>query len=138
MDKTRLIIVGIVGTIIGVFIYNKYVEKRENDSKMKEIIEIRKEYRNQQKIETYSYLSDNQIAIAAQKYVEQYLKSPSTAKFPSLFKSEIKKTRPGSYIVTSYVDSQNGFGAITRNNYIVELNQTIDGKIILKDITFLK
>ncbi|QWX83618.1 hypothetical protein H0I23_14345 [Cellulophaga sp. HaHaR_3_176] len=105
---------------------------------MKEIIEIQKQYRKQQNIKTYSYLSDDQITLAAQKYVEQYLKSPSTAKFPSLFKSEIKKIRPGSYIVTSYVDSQNGFGAIIRNNYIVELNQTIDGKIILKDITFLK
>ncbi|WFO15028.1 hypothetical protein M601_014210 [Cellulophaga baltica 4] len=132
--KFKIVMIALIVIVSGIYFYNKSVEKRESDAKLREIIEIREEYRNQEKIETFSYLSDDQISLAAQKFVKKSLQSPSTAKFPALFKSSVKKLSPGYFMVSSFVDSQNTFGAMIRSNYEVKLRQTTDGKIELQDI----
>jgi hypothetical protein len=57
--------------------------------------------------------------VASQQYCESLLKAPSTAKFPNLATGEPKVTKlsTNKYEVISYVDSENSFGAMIRNNY---------------------
>lgn len=54
---------------------------------------------------------------AAQNLVKDELKSPSTAKFP-IDTSYIVKRNGNDWIVGGYVDAQNGFGAILRQNWV--------------------
>ncbi len=136
--RIKIILIAAAAVFIGIKIYNKYVEKKSFETTMKEIVTEREKFRNKEKIETYSYLSNDEIAIAGQKFVEKNLKAPSTAQFPPLFKSSVKKIKSGHYSVSSYVDSQNEFGAMIRSNYIVELKQTTDGKISLINIDIFK
>lgn len=59
--------------------------------------------------------------------VENYLKAPSTAKFCS--SSELGMKQVGKYvIVQGYVDAQNSFGAMIRNNFTVEFKINGDYK----------
>ncbi|UAM97739.1 hypothetical protein K8354_15790 [Polaribacter litorisediminis] len=78
-------------------------------------------------------ISKTEAAYSAQKFVEKQLKAPSTAKFPSLNKANIKKSND-VYEVSSYVDSQNGFGAMIRSNYTVKISRKDNGNITLLDI----
>ena len=68
----------------------------------------------------------------AQKFVIDRVKSPATAEFPSVLwdKSEIEWSydeEEDTYIISSYVDSQNAFGATVRTNFIAKLQNT-EGK----------
>lgn len=58
--------------------------------------------------------------IISQNFVTQALKSPSTAEFPS---NEYKYNLVGdkTHVVTSYVDSQNGFGAQIRSSWTASM-----------------
>lgn len=62
---------------------------------------------------------------AAQYYVKQCLKSPSSAKFPGQVWS-LDQWSVGRYKnvveISSYVDSQNSFGADIRNKFTVQMN----------------
>ena len=51
---------------------------------------------------------------AAQTYIAEHLKSPRSAHFG---KSRIQLMRDGHYVVSSWVDSQNSFGAELRTHY---------------------
>jgi hypothetical protein len=57
----------------------------------------------------------------AKRYVLESLKAPSTAKFPWYSEAFVKEESDNRWIVTSYVDSQNSFGAMLRVPFIVEL-----------------
>ncbi|MFA9195665.1 hypothetical protein AAGV33_14730 [Flavobacterium sp. FBOR7N2.3] len=59
------------------------------------------------------------VIVAVQIEVEENLKSPSTADFPWVI--EPIKVNDSTYTVASYVDSQNGFGAMIRANFVVEV-----------------
>ena len=63
---------------------------------------------------------------ASDYYVKPRLKSPSTADFPgSTTKSNhVTLLSDGKFKISSWVDSQNGFGAIVRSNWSCEV--TID------------
>src|SRR5437773_10154190 len=50
--------------------------------------------------------------IDAQAVIEKTLKAPSTAKFPSSSHAAIEHYATDGFKVSSYVDSQNGFGAM--------------------------
>ena len=54
--------------------------------------------------------------VQCQNYVKDRLRSPSTADFPWLDHS-VTPAGSEAYVVRSYVDAQNGFGATVRNNY---------------------
>lgn len=82
---------------------------------------------------TSNYLSDNEAVYASQKFVESRLKSPKTADFQPMFQANVKRVND-IYTITSYVDSQNGFGAIIRSNYIVKLKRKSNGDVSLIDI----
>lgn len=64
--------------------------------------------------------------VMSQDFVEDYLKNPSTAKFPTY--SAINVIQTGNrYKIEAYVDSQNSFGATTRNQYYMILERSNDG-----------
>jgi len=70
------------------------------------------------------------VAIIVQDAVKGSLKSPSTAKFPwALGGQSLGNCR---YRVRSHVDSQNGFGAMLRTEYEVEVELTPGGYKIVK------
>ena len=60
------------------------------------------------------------LHIQAQQFVLQTLKAPSTAKFPAL-PYEVIDLGDGFYKVSSYVDSQNSFGAMLRSDWSVKM-----------------
>jgi len=79
--------------------------------------------------------------IAAQNAVKEYLNYPSSAKFEDAFWVGVNGgvVIPGSlqkqeYSVTSWVDSQNAFGATIRTKFIVFVKQVSDGRWeVMKD-----
>jgi len=65
--------------------------------------------------------------LVAQKSIESILKSPSTAKFPSVSEWNIGRNE-GLLYIQSYVDSQNSFGATIRSKFQFTIDK--DGEII--------
>lgn len=59
----------------------------------------------------------------SQKLVRQNLKAPSTAEFLMWTEENCKVAHNGaSWTVTSFVDSQNGFGAMIRSDYVARMS----------------
>lgn len=73
--------------------------------------------------------------IAAKDYVSVRLKSPASAKFASSSDSTIVNQGDGKYLVRSFVDSQNAFGAMMRTNYICEMITSDGEKFIVTEFT---
>ncbi len=130
--KIKQVLLIILAIIAGVYFYNKEQKKQEFKNALQEIKDERMKYRGNENAK--SYLSNDEIAYAAQQFVEKSLKSPSTAEFPGLFKSTVTKKGSDTYYISSYVDSENGFGAMIRSNYVVELKLKADGEISLVDL----
>lgn len=65
-------------------------------------------------------------AICAKNYVKDSLKAPSTADFPWSLGSTVPLGK-NQYTVSSYVDAQNGFGAMIRTNYACTIT-VVDAK----------
>ena len=65
-------------------------------------------------------VTDSQTYIISQSFVKEILKAPATADFPLGEYSHIQNDED-TYTVSSYVDSENGFGANVRNNWTVTL-----------------
>lgn len=78
--------------------------------------------------EKYMFISD------AKNYVEQGLKAPSTADFPSQFLSSDWKVNRKDDVVTvsAYVDAQNSFGAMIRSNFIVQISYSTSSCLYLE------
>jgi len=76
--------------------------------------------------------------VGSQMVVEDNLKSPSSAKFPYITDKlvVVTKIKENEYFVTSYVDSENSFGAMIRTFYTCKV--ILDGdKYTVKDLKFL-
>lgn len=86
---------------------------------------------------------DVEIYVSAQIILENFLKSPSTAKYPVSSSANIERLGDNLFKVYSYVDSQNGFGVMIRNEWMVlfqmsEMGQKvyqviIDGTEVYRD-----
>jgi RNA polymerase subunit RPABC4/transcription elongation factor Spt4 len=71
----------------------------------------------------------------AQQFIKERLKSPSTAEFPSEHSDELTThLGDGKFIVDSYLDAQNSFGAIVRVEYRVKLEHINEDTWRLLDI----
>jgi hypothetical protein len=68
--------------------------------------------------------SDVEALVEAEHIVSGYLKAPSTAQFPSMSDATIEDLANNGFKVSSYVDSQNGFGAMIRSNWTVLFEYT--------------
>lgn len=67
-------------------------------------------------------------------WVEELLKAPSTAEHPSIDDASILESGT-HWIVNSYVDAQNGFGAMLRTGYRCEIEPAGDDRWRLVDIS---
>lgn len=84
---------------------------------------------------TSTVKSDSSIACAyAQIAVKDQLKSPSTADFPSCRENNLMREVDGKITVTSYVDSQNSFGAVVRTPFQVILHTTSDTTVAVDNV----
>jgi len=61
--------------------------------------------------------------VMANEFVQQRLKAPSTAQFPTMSSSGVSISHQGNctHIVSGYVDAQNSFGAMLRTAYTATL-----------------
>jgi hypothetical protein len=71
----------------------------------------------------------------AEDFIEERLKSPSTAKFPGIFQKKMHSTSlgGGKYRISSWVDSQNGFGAKIRSRWSCKII-FVDGNVKVENI----
>jgi hypothetical protein len=71
---------------------------------------------------------DNTLAfVMSQDFIKRQLKSPSTAKFPYTTDRDVSVTQyvhegKCAFTVRTYVDAQNSFGAIVRQNFRVDVS----------------
>ena len=69
------------------------------------------------------------------QFVTKTLKAPASAKFPASSEAAINLMSGNEFEVRSYVDSQNGFGAMIRGTFICTVKPTDDGRWQLVDLT---
>jgi ribosomal protein L40E len=77
--------------------------------------------------EAIDYSVNNQSIsawVAATNAVQNELKSPSTANFPSYSNSYVTDNNDGTYSVSSYVDAENSFGAKIRSTWSCTVNSS--------------
>lgn len=72
-------------------------------------------------------------SVMAEELVKQKLKSPGSAKFASVYDQQISDLGEGRYRITSYVDSQNSFGALIRTNYVCTVKYAGENKWVLEE-----
>ncbi|MDW5288752.1 hypothetical protein [Formosa sp. PL04] len=122
LKKPFVIIVLLIAlTYVGINIYNKIILGDEYD-KLYPVGDT-----------PSNYFSKEDAVYASQKFVESRLKSPKSADFQPMFQAKVESEND-IYTINSYVDSQNGFGAIIRSNYIVKLKRKPNGDVSLLDI----
>ncbi len=74
-----------------------------------------------------------EACVNSQVFIENRLKSPSSAKFAPCYDAIVTDNGDNTYTILSYVDSQNGFGAMLRTYYKVTI-EDIGDKVRLKNI----
>ncbi len=66
--------------------------------------------------------------VMCQDFVKKRLRAPGTAKFPGMFEETSSQATTAlgsnSFRVRSWVDAQNGFGALIRNDYVCKVTYT--------------
>lgn len=104
--------------------YEKMIRERE--------IKAREWAANREMVKTKNHnCSDKPLAYRiSQGFVEKLLKAPRSAKFPSILSGNVSVENPQScvFIIRSYVDSQNSFGAMLRKQYLMKLKYNVDSK----------
>lgn len=73
--------------------------------------------------------------LKANRLVKDYLTSPSTAEFPSRSEYSISNLGNSECMVSSHVDSQNGFGAEVRSNWTATVKDNA-GNWTLEELVF--
>ena len=73
----------------------------------------------------------------AKSFVRRRLKSPSSASF-AWADTKVAMKKCGRWIMASYVDSQNSFGATVRTRFLITLKKKKVGGWRLIDLTFLQ
>lgn len=59
-------------------------------------------------------------------FVKLTLKAPATAEFPAYSSTIVRSAGQCRYVINSYVDSQNGFGAVLRTSYSMDVQYDMD------------
>ncbi|RPI06745.1 MAG: hypothetical protein EHM64_01860 [Ignavibacteriae bacterium] len=57
----------------------------------------------------------------AKHFIKEQLTSPASADFASMSESNISTKDGVTFTISSYVDSQNSFGAVIRTNFVVKI-----------------
>lgn len=98
---------------------SKARDERIKQREQKELLEEKAEKEKQQKAEdekNRKHYGKMDALVQSQVYIENKLKSPGSAKFDSSTDGVIQ-TNDTTFTVISYVDSQNGYGALLRTHY---------------------
>ena len=64
--------------------------------------------------------------VMSQTFVKRQLRSPATAKFPSILEADVRDLGDGRFFVSAYVDAENAFGALIRTHYKATLRRIDD------------
>lgn len=72
--------------------------------------------------------------VMSQKFVEDRLKTPSTAKFPTYKEEMVVQLNDNRFKVSAYVDAQNTFGATIRTHYTCWVKNTSGDRWSLENI----
>ena len=83
---------------------------------------------------TLPYSAESAVGICRQ-FVERRLKAPASAKFPDASDATTTDLGDGKFRVLTYVDSQNGFGALIRNTVDCTVHWTDGTNWSLDDLT---
>lgn len=83
-----------------------------------------------------SYRGKIDAWVFTQYLVEQHLKSPKSARFEYGGAERVEETVSGIYIIRSYVDAKNAFGAEIRQHFFCKLQRKPDGKFEVLQLTF--
>ena len=82
--------------------------------------------------------SPRNAALVCRQFVQARLKAPTTAKFPNVYDNEsgvgYALLDSGARVVTAYVDSQNGFGAMIRTPFTCTVTWQHDDTWHLNDL----
>ena len=76
-----------------------------------------KAIQNEQNLKSTAYFN-------SQECVKELLKSPSTAEFPYGSEQFVTQIDEDTFIINSYVDSQNSFGEMLRTKYVCQITLT--------------
>ena len=82
--------------------------------------------RSTQKIE-YGDPHFDDVWVCTLDLVQSYLKSPRSAKFCKHYEADVTYLGNNEYMVIGYVDAQNSFGAMIRNNFVATFTLTSGG-----------
>ena len=74
-----------------------------------------------------------------QEFVEDHLKCPSTAKWPWSYHNRVKYLGDSKYLIVSYVDAENSFGAKVRTYFrgVVRCKNDENNTWVLESLEFL-
>lgn len=82
---------------------------------------------NEDTVETYTP-SELDAYLMAKQLFESKLKAPSTASFAAFHQSKVRNSGVDQWTVTSYVDSQNSFGAMIRTHFVITMRVNTETK----------
>ena len=113
-------------------------EKKAADKKAKEKAKA-EEKAAKEKAKAEAKEKANSLTITEKSVIKDYcedlingiLKAPSTAEYPGAFLDPFEGwtmfKKDNLVTVSSYVDSQNGFGAMLRSNFVIQIKMNADG-----------
>lgn len=76
--------------------------------------------------------------VMSEEFIKEKLKAPATADFPGGSDGRVKYLGDSTYLVTSYVDAQNSFGANIRSNYTAKIKYVGEDKWEPIDINLME
>lgn len=78
-----------------------------------------------------------EVYSGVKEYVKNNLKAPKTAEFPRPFEyqNHVKRIDENNFIVTSWVDSQNSYGALIRTKFTCNIRHS-HGKLYGSNLVF--
>ena len=71
--------------------------------------------------------------VESQEYAKNMLVSPASAEFPYMVDDEIVQWDENTFVINSYVDSQNSFGAMLRSHYQCKVVYSSDGLVSIQN-----
>lgn len=96
--------------VISIFALSKFTDSRSSTNAL-----------SQQQVTREDKADELDAFYMSQVFVKRMLVSPSSAKFPWFDESMVMQVGEDTWVINSYVDSQNKFGAMLRTNYIVKI-----------------
>ena len=124
--KIALIITTIIVLMLTAFALNSFLANSHTKTTSTPIATTYSSSSSSYSSSSYSTLEKKTCAkLHAEAFVEKYLKSPSTAKFPN-YTQYTYDLSGSTWTVSGYVDAENSFGATTRQYFIVSFTVSSD------------